>query len=175
MIFSKTDIVKAIEDKEIVITPFSEESIRQASVELSLGNDIFYIPKDGISIDILKPETASNLKLISYTDNETINVNPGDFIIATTKEAVNISGGIVARVEGESVLRSLGLIIYSREEHLEPGSTGIISFGIKNVGVKTIIIKPGMKICRLVFEQLLTPVEVVKVAKAKESNGNKKE
>jgi len=175
MIFSKIDIEKAIEDKEIIISPFSKESVRLASVELSLGNEVFYIPKDNVAIDILKPETCSDLKCITYLDSETMNVEPGQFIITTSKETIELSSGIIARVEGETILRSLGLIIIAREEHLEPGSKGIISLIIQNIGTKTIVLRPGTKICQLVFEQLLTPVEGRKETKVKETKSTKKE
>ena len=176
MIFSKIDIEKAIENEEIVITPLSKDSIRLASIELSLGNDILYIPKDGGSIDVSKPETCSNFKAINYSDDEAINVDPGSLTIAITKETVKLPANVMARIEGESILRSLGLIIYSREEHLEPNSSGLVSFILKNIGSRTIVIKPGMKICRLVFEQLLTPIEEIKKEvkpKAQTTSGKK--
>jgi len=165
MIFSNIDILKAIEDKEITISPFSKESVRLASVELSLGNGMFYIPKDNIDVDILKSETYSNLKLITYLDNETINITPGEFVISATMEVVKLPSNIIARIECEPNLRSFGLIVFPIGEHLEPGFDGVVSFGIKNIGTKTIILRPGIKICNLVFEQLLTPIETVPTKK----------
>jgi len=160
MIFSNVDIKKAIEDKEIVITPLDEESIGSASLDLSLGNDVLYYIKDGSAIDTDVPETYSNLKLISYQDKEIISIMPGAFILGVTKESVELSSGIAARIDGRSSLGRLGLAIHSTAGHIDPGFKGKIVLEISNIGVKAIHLHPGLKICQLVFEQLLTPTSI---------------
>jgi len=159
MIFSNIDIEKAIKDKEIIITPLDKKSIGSASLDLCLGNEVLFYLKDGNKIDTRNPETygLSSLKKISYSDSEIITINPGDFILGITKELVKLSSGVAARIDGRSSLGRLGLAIHSTAGHIDPGFEGKIVLEISNIGVKPILLYPGLKICQLVFEQLLTP------------------
>lgn len=160
MILSNVDIKKAIKEKEIIIDPLDESSIGSASLDLSLGGDVLYYPKDGIDIDIMKPETFNDLKRISYSKDEIIRVDPGAFILGVTAETVELPDTLAARIDGRSSLGRLGLAIHSTAGHIDPGFNGKIVLEISNVGNKAINLYPGTKICQLVFEQLLTPTSI---------------
>lgn len=87
----------------------------------------------------------------------------GKLILAYTKEYLDLRNDtrIAARVEGKSSLARIGLAVHITAPTIHAGFDGQIRLEIVNHGPLPIILKPGMRICQLIFEQTLgTPDKV---------------
>jgi dCTP deaminase len=62
---------------------------------------------------------------------------------------------LAARVEGKSSLARLGLGVHITAPTIHAGFEGQIRLELINHGRLPITVKPGMRICQLIFEQTL--------------------
>lgn len=86
----------------------------------------------------------------------------GAFILGWTKEYIKIpvESRLAARVEGKSSLARLGIGIHVTAPTIHAGFDGQVRLEIINHGYFPTVLKPGMRICQLIFEQTLgTPVK----------------
>lgn len=85
-------------------------------------------------------------------------IRPGECLLGSTIEYVELPNNIVARVEGKSTLGRLFLSVHETAGLIDPGFKGQITLEIRNNGPAAIMLEPGMKICQLVFESVDRPV-----------------
>lgn len=144
-----------IRDREGLVVPFSEQRLQPASVDLLLDHE-FAVYQDGqISlIDLINP-TSDALKKV--TTNGFI-LHPGEFVLASTVERVNLPSDLVGRVEGKSSLGRLGLIIHATAGFIDPGFCGQITLEIANLRRVPIVLRPYRPICQISFARC-EPVE----------------
>ncbi|MFY9628129.1 MAG: dCTP deaminase [Methylocystis sp.] len=101
---------------------------------------------------------------MTFTETITIDgyqLKQKELILAYTKEYVDLRRDtkIAARVEGKSSLARIGLSVHITAPTIHAGFDGQIRLEIVNHGHLPIKLKPGMRICQLIFEQTLgTPV-----------------
>ena len=84
-------------------------------------------------------------------------IAPGDFILASTVESVNIPDDIVCVVNGKSTLGRLGIFIHVTAGYVDPGFSGNITLEIYNGGPHGVILQEDMMIAQLVFHHMSTP------------------
>jgi dCTP deaminase len=84
-------------------------------------------------------------------------LQPRDLILAWTKEYVHlpIDARLAARVEGKSSLARMGIGVHITAPTIHAGFDGHIRLEMMNHGHLPITLRPGMKICQLIFEQTL--------------------
>lgn len=114
-----------------LIEPFNIENLQPASYDLTLGEFYNYI---GVSIDL----------------------NPREFIIASTRETVNLPANIVGRIEGKSSWARKGLIIHTAG-FVDPGFRGQLTLEITNLSDEIIPLKLGLRIAQIAFQFLDKP------------------
>jgi dCTP deaminase len=78
-------------------------------------------------------------------------------VLGWTAEYINIptDARLAARVEGKSSLARIGIGVHLTAPTIHAGFKGQIRLEIVNHGPVPIILKPGMRICQLVFELTL--------------------
>ena len=81
-------------------------------------------------------------------------LHPGDFVLGTTKEHVEIPHDLVAAVEGRSSLGRLAVIVHATAGWIDPGYHGEITLELSNLGAAPVALTPGMRVCQLVFTEL---------------------
>lgn len=91
--------------------------------------------------------------------DEGIIVHPGEFVLGSTLETVNVPNDLVARIEGRSSYARLGLIPHAAAGFVDPGFEGQITLEIQNLGNVPITIYPEDRICQLVFETMTSESE----------------
>jgi dCTP deaminase len=96
--------------------------------------------------------------LIHLQESERFIVHPGEFVLATTLEHVEIPDDLVARLEGRSSIGRLGIVIHSTAGYIDPGFKGKITLEISNLGRIAVALYPGMRICQIAFEEMSSPV-----------------
>lgn len=150
MILQDNEILKRIENNEIIISPKpKDEQIQPASIDLKLGNE-YLQPVFGTEIDI-----KNNSPKYEYVKTNRITIPPHNFILATTKEKVKIPKNLVARVEGRSSIGRLGITVHVTAGFIDPNFEGQITLEIANLSNTVVILYEDMRICQIVFEELL--------------------
>lgn len=84
-------------------------------------------------------------------------INPGEFILATTIDHLDMPYDLAARVEGKSSLGRLGLAVHITAGFIDPGFNGQITLELKNLGNEEISLRRGQYIAQLSFHQLTSP------------------
>jgi dCTP deaminase len=82
---------------------------------------------------------------------------PQEFILGWTAEYIDLKydARIAARVEGKSSLARLGIVVHMTAPTIHAGFQGQIRLEIANNGILPVRLRPGMRICQLIFETTL--------------------
>lgn len=164
MVLSDRDIKKHLKDKRIIITPAPnlKEQLGSNSLDLRLGNifRVFDHSKYPF-IDPFSKETSQDVtREIVVKKNERFIMQPGDFVLGTTMEYIEIPDDLIGSLEGRSSIGRLGVIIHSTAASIECGFRGHITLELANMGKMPVALYPGMRICSVAFSQLSSPAEV---------------
>ena len=163
MILSDADILRRLEDGDLVVEPLDDPDIQiqPASVDLRLGREFLefrrtnipYIhPNDEREVDDYVAETL-------VEDGEEFILHPGDFVLGTTRERVEIPPDLIAHVEGRSSLGRLAIVVHSTAGLCDPGYRGQITLELSNLGTAPVALTPGMRVSQLTFTELTSPAE----------------
>ncbi|MBA31015.1 MAG: dCTP deaminase [Chloroflexi bacterium] len=159
MILSDISIKKAINDKRIIIDPYSENDVQPASVDVHLSDTIL-IFKNSIAPYIdLKDEIPDLTEEVKIKKNTPFILHPGEFALGSTLEKLTLSNDIVSRIEGKSSLGRLGLLIHSTAGFIDPGWDGNLTLELANVSRLPITLYYGMRIGQISFQEMTTEVE----------------
>jgi dCTP deaminase len=162
MILSDRDILERLKRGDIVITPAPDldTQLQPASLDMRLGYDFqtFNYTRQAL-IDPADPATFEQLTtLTQLEDGERFIVHPGEFVLATTLERIEIPSNLLARLEGRSSIGRIGIVIHSTAGYVDPGFKGKITLEISNLGKIAVALYPGMRICQVAFEEMSSPV-----------------
>lgn len=180
MVLSDRDIKKALKKGEIKLTPTPDlkTQLGSCSVDLRLGNTfrIFENSKHSLIDPFSKvaKETEFTREVI-VKDGKSFIMQPGDFVLAVTKERITISPKLLGRLEGRSSLGRLGIVVHSTASVFDPGWDGQAVLELGNLGRLPVALYPGMRICAMTFEELSSIADVPygKKEKAKYKNQDK--
>jgi dCTP deaminase len=164
VILSDRDLTRRLAQGEIKIvpTPDPETQIQPASIDLRLGYEFqaFNYTQQAL-IDPANPASFEQLTtLVRLQEGERFIVHPGEFVLATTLEHVEVPDDLVARLEGRSSIGRLGIVIHSTAGYIDPGFKGAITLEISNLGRIAVALYPHMRICQIAFEEMSSPVSV---------------
>ena len=81
--------------------------------------------------------------MVVATKAEPFILHPGEFALGTTLECVTLPSDILGRLEGESDLGRIGLLIHSTAGYVDPGWTGYLTLELSNVANLPILLTPG--------------------------------
>lgn len=162
MILSDRDLKERLSRGDIRMDPALdlETQIQPASIDLRLGYEFqtFNYTRQAL-IDPADPESFQQLTSVMQLEaGERFIVHPGEFVLATTLERVEVPNDLVARLEGRSSIGRLGIVIHSTAGYIDPGFQGTITLEISNLGRIAVALYPGMRICQISFETLSSPV-----------------
>lgn len=141
MILSKQTIEKLITEKKIKINPFDEKSVGTVSIDLHLDN---------VALDPGKNEEVSLQNY--YLTNDA-------FILANALEFIELPANLIARIVPRSSLARLGVLATMDADILNPNFVGKPLFTLKNLSNKPVLIKPGLAVAQLMFEEVDQEVE----------------
>ena len=163
MILSDTDILARLREGDLVIDPLDDvdQQVQPASVDLRLGSEFLEFQRTNISC--IHPTDEGEVgEYISETvveeGNEFI-LHPGDFVLGTTKERVEMPPDLVANVEGRSSLGRLAVVVHATAGFVDPGYRGQVTLELSNLGTAPVALTPGMRVSQLVFTELSSPAE----------------
>ncbi|WP_435195898.1 dCTP deaminase [Natronomonas sp. EA1] len=163
MILSDADIRRRLTDGDLVIEPLSdpEIQIQPASVDLRLGQE--FLEFRHANIPCIHPnderEVSEYVELTEIDEEGEFILHPGDFVLGTTLERVEIPADLIAHVEGRSSLGRLAIVVHATAGLADPGYRGQITLELSNLGRAPVALSPGMRISQLTFTELSSPAE----------------
>jgi dCTP deaminase len=158
MVLSDCDIKKLMAQKKIVITPFSEEQLGPASVDLTLSGKFWKFKKEYLKrkIDLLETDFKEATELYA---SDSIELAPGEMCLGLTLEKITLSGDLIGHLEGRSRYARMGLAVHVTSSLVQPGSDNHQVLEIVNMSPFRLVIHKGMRISQVVFEKLESPTE----------------
>jgi len=173
MILSDGDILRRLEEGDLVIEPLDDPDlqIQPASVDCRLGREFLEFKRT--NIPYIHPDRGNEVE--DYVSEKTVMpdgeqttlgdddgegefiLHPGDFVLGTTVERVEIPPDLIAHVEGRSSLGRLAIVIHATAGIIDPGYRGQITLELSNLGSAPVALRPGMRISQLTFTELKNP------------------
>ncbi len=148
MILSDKTLMKMLDEHTLVVSPIEPEQIQPASIDIRIGNTYSIVEDSASSIMNLDDEiTYKRITTDKYI------LLPGQFVLATTMEFVELPDNLTAFVEGRSSLGRLGLFIQNAG-WVDPGFKGEITLELFNANRYAIELNAGRRVGQLVFAQL---------------------
>lgn len=148
MILSDKTLMKMLDAHTLVVSPIEPEQIQPASIDIRIGNTYSIVEDSASSIMNLDDEiTYKRITTDKYI------LLPGQFVLATTMEFVELPDNLTAFVEGRNSLGRLGLFIQNAG-WVDPGFKGEITLELFNANRYAIELNAGRRVGQLVFAQL---------------------
>ena len=164
MILSDRDILKSLKSKRIKISPPLDlkTQLGSCSVDLRLGKQFRVFNHSKMAyIDPNNPKLGTDMMTeISLKSGEPFILQPGDFVLATTIEKIELPDDLIGRLEGRSSLGRLGIVVHSTASIFDPGWSGVVVMELGNMGRMPVALYPNMRICSMTFEELTSPAAV---------------
>ncbi len=163
MILSDADIRRRLTDGDLVVEPLAdpELQIQPASIDLRLGREFLEFQRT--NIPCIHPnserEVGEYVEETYVEEGEEFILHPGDFVLGTTKERVEIPPDLLGTVQGRSSLGRLAIVIHATAGIIDPGYRGQITLELSNLGTAPVALNPDMRISQVIFTELKTPAE----------------
>lgn len=158
MILSDRDIRAALDAGQIVVKPLAANAVQPASVDLRLDKKILVF-RNSRRAYIDTRVDMSDLTEMEEIGDKPFMLHPGEFVLGSTSELVELPADIVARLEGKSSLGRVGLLIHSTAGYVDPGWRGRLTLELGNVARLPIALYAGMKIGQLSFLRMTSAAE----------------
>jgi dCTP deaminase len=160
VVLSDRDIRAEVAAGRIVIDPFIPEAVQPSSVDLHLDRRFRVFRNSRYPFIDVRSDQPELTELVEIGGDEPFILHPGEFVLGSTFERVELPNDLVARLEGKSSLGRLGLLIHSTAGYVDPGWEGNLTLELSNVANLPITLYDGMKIGQISFQRLSSPVEV---------------
>jgi dCTP deaminase len=158
-VLSDGTIRRLVEEGRIKIEPWDSSMVQPASVDLKLGTSFRVFHNHRLpAIDLAEPPSGVT-EHVQIDDTASFVIHPGEFVLGTTVEWVELPDDVVARIEGKSSLGRLGLIVHATAGFVDPGFSGTLTLEITNLTRVPIVLWPGKPIAQLSFMALDRPAE----------------
>lgn len=140
-VLSDRDIKQRLNTSSL-IHPVKDEYIQPCSVDVHLSHILINLDKQEYDL----------------TDEDYV-LQPGEFILGSTFEKVEIPYDLVAQLDGKSSIARLGIDVHKTAGWIDAGFKGNITLEIKNDSDKPFILEYMMPIGQVIFFTLTSPVE----------------
>lgn len=163
MALSDRDILDYIARGKIGIDPPIDTDLQlgPCSVDLTLGESFAVFEYSRLPyIDTRRPaEQQGTMREMIVADGEPFVLQPGELVLASTREVLRLDDDVLARLEGRSSLARLGIIVHGTAGVFDPGWQGKAVLELANLSRIAVALYPGMRICSFTFEPLSSPAE----------------
>lgn len=150
-LLSDRDIGDFINQGRIGVDPYDPALLQPASLDVRLDNIFLLFDNHRYAAIDPSVEMPGLTRRHEVAEGEPLVVHPGEFVLGSTLERVELPGTVAARLEGKSSLGRLGLLVHATAGFIDPGFEGTITLEISNVASLPIKLWPGMKIGQLCF------------------------
>lgn len=121
-------------------------SVNPASINLRLGNT-FLKPKKDQTVMLGEEMEYDRYE---FEDGQHVCIMPGEFMLATTIEHIDVPVKAAAFVQGRSSIGRAGLTVQNAG-FVDPGFSGHITLELKNDSPCVIVLFPGYPVTQLVY------------------------
>ena len=153
MVLSDKSIKDHIDRQRIVVSPLDPEDIQPASIDLHLDRQILKFTNSRQAFIDVKESLDDLTEIIDIPDDRPFILHPGEFVLGSTVENIELPDDLVARLEGKSSLGRIGLVIHSTAGFVDPGWKGHLTLELSNLARLPITLYYGMKIGQISFLQ----------------------
>jgi len=160
VVLSDRDIRAEIAAGRIVIDPFIPEAVQPSSVDLHLDRRFRVFRNSRYPFIDVRTDQPELTELVEIAGDDPFILHPGEFVLGSTLERIQLADDLVARLDGKSSLGRLGLLIHSTAGFVDPGWEGNLTLELSNVANLPITLYDGMKIGQISFQRLSSPAEV---------------
>jgi dCTP deaminase len=163
MILSDGEILRRLSEGDLTIEPLDDPDlqVQPASVDLRLGRE--FLEFQHANIPCIHPNSEQEVE--EYVDETVVEeggeyiLHPGDFVLGTTHERVEIPPDIIAHVQGRSSMGRLAVVIHATAGIIDPGYRGQVTLELSNLGTAPVALTPGMRISQVIFTELTSAAE----------------
>ena len=156
-VLSDKTILECIKRVDIVITPLDEDDVQPASVDLHFDDKVLVFSNSLRPYIDVRDSLEDLTEVVQIDENTPFILHPGEFVLGSTSEHIELPAHLVARLEGKSSLGRLGLVIHSTAGFVDPGWKGHLTLELSNLSNLPITLFHGMKIGQISFLELTTP------------------
>jgi dCTP deaminase len=159
VLLSDRDLRAEIESGRVRLDPYEPELIQPSSIDVRI--DRYFRLFDNHKYATIDPavDQPDLTRLVEVAATEPFVLHPGEFVLGSTYERVELPDDVAARLEGKSSLGRLGLLTHSTAGFIDPGFSGHVTLELSNVATLPIILWPGMKIGQMCFFRLSSPAD----------------
>ena len=161
MVLSDRSIREQINKGRIIIHPLGEGCIQPASVDLHLDRNLLVFRNNRVPYIDVRHSSERLTDMVTMGDDDPFMLHPGEFVLGSTLEHVEVPADLVARLEGKSSLGRIGLLIHSTAGYVDPGWKGHLTLELSNVSNLPITLYHRMRIGQISFLQLSTPADLL--------------
>lgn len=155
MILGDVAIMRAVANKQLVISPFDDKYVRPNSYDVHLGSKLLVPQSTGL---IIESDTDTSDLWYEYDlDISPLLLRPGEIALGRTLETFEFNG-YTGRLEGVSSLGRIYLSVHETAGYFDYGFLGTGTLEIKNNGFWTIRLRAGMRIGQISIEEVRGPV-----------------
>lgn len=153
--------IEALSESKYLVDPFNKSNAQPASYDVTLDSKLVLIKANAknASFDPMhRTSTGVRYETITIPEEGYI-LKPGEFLLGSTVEKVQLPSNISARFDGKSSLGRIGLVTHVTAGFIDPGFKGQITLEIKNNNSEDIgiVLRRGMKIGQIVFSLMTNP------------------
>ncbi len=159
MVLSDRTIREQLGCGRIVIDPLDPDDIQPASVDLHLDRNILVFTNSRQPYIDVKESLEPLAEIETVGEDDPFILHPGEFVLGSTREHIELPDNLVARLEGKSSLGRIGLVIHSTAGFVDPGWKGHLTLELSNLARLPITLYYGMKIGQISFLRLTTAAD----------------
>ena len=159
MVLSDHTIKEELAKGRIVVEPLGEGCIQPASVDVHLDRRFLVFRNSRRPYIDVREDVSDLMEMVEIDDETPFILHPGEFVLASTLEHVELPDDLVARLEGKSSLGRIGLLIHSTAGYVDPGWKGHLTLELSNVANLPIALHYGMKIGQISYLRLSTAAD----------------
>jgi len=154
MVLSQSKIKRLIKSKKLVegLGKRDLENPEGAGLDLRLG-ELFKI-KGETFLGVETRDTVDHKSLAKYDLKKStkVTIKPGEFYLMQTVEKVNLPDNIVCIPYPRSTLLRSGIWLLSTQ--IAPGYSGLLTFGLKNMGNSKFKVEMGARVAHIIFYEI---------------------
>lgn len=152
-VLSDEEIVAAMADGDLVVSPFDADMVRPAALSVRLGAEAFVLRADG-PVDIADVASHPRLEPREPDEQGRLRLDPGEVMLAPTLERVALSSGLAGLIDGTSDYARLGISVVLCHQ-VSPGfgvpNGAILTLEIVSRLLQPVYLRPGTRIGNLML------------------------
>ena len=154
-VLGRQAILQAIEDGLIAITPFIDDHVGPASVDLTLASSFRVFRKVHEVIEVRDhTDYREFTDKLEIPEGEHILIMPGETVLGITRERLKLGPGLCGWLEGRSRFARLGLMVHISAPFMGPGIDSQQVLEMSNFGPAPLAVVPGTPICQFIFQRM---------------------